>query len=443
MKPIRPMPVESFSARGRWRAHSVCALGVVLTILAPAISGRAEQSLSNLRQQETALVNVIESCTPAFVFIGGGSGFIISKEGLILTNEHVVAVGNGKAPRTEIQVVLTGGRHMMADVLGHDPGGDLALLKLREPPGVEPMRLGDSGKLKVGQRVFALGDPFLLASDERFLKGAPPTYEPSISYGIISALHRFSDTYFDAIQVDVAVNRGNSGGPLINLDGEVIGINGKIETRFEIGINTGVGYAIPMRQIQRFLGPLENAEGDEVHHGSILGLVLHERAQDTPGLPVRSVEPESLAERIGFRRGDRILELAGHAVPTRYRYQGILGTYPAGSEVSVRVARGSETIELQAPLVEDGPAFLGLDPAINAAGVRVRRVDPGRAASRGGVKRDDVIVALDGNEVRNIPDLRRLVNKRRPGEVVRLTLVRMNDTVELEVRLGGKGTQTR
>src|SRR4029453_12127126 len=111
--------------------------------------------------------------------------------------------------------------------------------------------------------------PFLLGSKNLFLDVAPPDYEPSASLGIVSALHRFSDSYTDAIQVDVAVNRGNSGGPLLTLDGKVVGINGKIETRFDTGVNTGVGYAIPVSQILRFLEPMKHAGGGIVRHGMV------------------------------------------------------------------------------------------------------------------------------------------------------------------------------
>src|SRR5262249_40593501 len=162
----------------------------------------------------------------------------------------------------------------------------------------------------------------------------------------------------DAIQVDVAVNRGNSGGPLLTLDGKVMGINGKIETRFEFGINTGVGYAISSNQIQRFLEPLKSAGGNNVRHGTILGLGPAERADGKAGLLVDKVDAGSAAARSGVKAGDLILSIDGLQVLSRTRYHGILGTFPAGQEVGVKLARGSESLEVKVPLVEPGtPAF--------------------------------------------------------------------------------------
>ena len=251
------------------RRRPLACFSFVLFDLAAAATGAPAMEMpagpvADLRELERQVMQVIEKTAPAFVFIEGCSGFLVSADGLILTNEHVVA---GKQ---ELTVQLVGGRQLQADVLGHDPGGDLALLKLRDSSGVPALELGDSDALRVGEPVIALGDPFLLGSSSIFLGAAPASYEPSASLGVVSALHRFSDTYFDAVQVDVAVNRGNSGGPLLNLAGKVVGINGKIETRFETGINTGVGYAIPANQIRRFFEPLKGAEGGRVNHGTIL-----------------------------------------------------------------------------------------------------------------------------------------------------------------------------
>ena len=397
------------------------------------------EPIASLRVVEAAVTRVIAECSPAFVFIGGGSGFVVSEEGLVLTNEHVVAAHSADQP---LEVFLSGGKRLLADVLGHDPGGDLALLKLKEPPGVKPLTLGDSTKVRIGERVVALGDPFLLASDELFIPHAPPSYQPSASLGIISALHRFSDTYCDAIQVDVAVNRGNSGGPLLNLAGEVIGINGKIETRLEIGINTGVGYAIPSNQIRRFMGPLANAEGGIVHHGTIRGLRVAERAGESGGLRILSVRANSVAERAGFLKRDRIIEVQGLPVPTRHRFRGIIGTFPSGFDVYVVVRRGVETIRLSAPLIERGSAFLGIETKKSDNGVFVVKVHPGTAAARGGILQGDVIRRFAEEDVGSSLDLVRMIRERTAGELVRIQLTREDQNVEVEVRLGGLGQRS-
>jgi len=270
----------------------------------------------------------------------------------------------------------------------------------------------------------------------------PPDYEPSASLGIVSALHRFSDTYTDAIQVDVAVNRGNSGGPLLTLDGKVVGINGKIVTRFEFGINTGVGYAIPSNQIKRFLEPLKSAGGGVVRHGTIFGLVPAERADGKAGLPVDRVDAGSLAEKAGFKMGDLILTIEGASVRSRTRYHGILGTFPAGREVSVQVARGSESLEVKTPLVEPGsPAFLGLKTSTvdgEGGGLTVIEVEPGAPAERAGVKEKDVILLFDGKKVVLPTELVILLKARAAGDEVTLELLRDGKPMELKVRLGGR-----
>ena len=397
------------------------------------------EPIASLRLVEVEVTRVIAECSPAFAFIGGGSGFVVSEEGLVLTNEHVIA---GHPADRPVEVFLSGGKRFLADVLGHDPGGDLALLKLREPPGVKPLTLGNSADVSVGERVVALGDPFLLASEELFIPHAPPSYQASASLGIISALHRFSDTYCDAIQVDVAVNRGNSGGPLLNLAGEVIGINGKIETRLEIGINTGVGYAIPSNQIRRFMGPLANAEGGIVHHGTIRGLRVAERAGESGGLRILRVRANSVAERAGFLKRDRVIEVEGLPVPTRHRFRGVIGTFPSGSDVYVTVQRGDQTIRLLAPLIERGNAFLGIETKKSENGVLVVKVHPGTAASRGGIVQGDVIRRFAREDVSSSVDLIRLIRQRTAGELVQIQLVREDKRVEVEVRLGGFGQRS-
>jgi len=183
-----------------------------------------------------------------------------------------------------------------------------------------------------------------------FFGRVPPDHEPSASLGVVSAIHRYSDIYSDAIQVDVAVNRGNSGGPLLTLDGKAVGINGKIETRFAFGINTGVGYAIPSNQIKNFLDALKGAGGGLVRHGVLPGLGVAERAADKRGLEVIEVQKGTGAEKAGFQKGDLILSIEGYPIVTRNRIRGVLNTFPAEREITVKVARGSEIKDLKVKL---------------------------------------------------------------------------------------------
>jgi len=453
MEPRRRARSET-GARPRTRARTgtfASAIAVAMLFAAVPVLGREATSppsqldaLRALERQQTAVVARTKS---AFVFIkavqagrrvtgvSSGSGFVVSADGFVLTNHHVVEGAE------EIDAFLTGGRFFKADVVGRDPMGDIALLKLRGARELPFLVLGDSARVRPGQRVFALGDPFLIGSDVVFVSQAPPNFEPSVSTGIVSAVHRYSEMYNDAIQVDLAVNRGNSGGPLLSLDGDVIGINGKIEVRFWVGINTGVGYAVPSNQIARFLGPLRAAEGGMVLHGTIRGLRVGERADDAPGLPVVAVEAATPAAKSGFRAGDHLVSIGGLRVPTRSRYFGVLGTFPAGEAVTAEVMRDGAVVELALTLVAPGKPLLGLVPQAldgDARGVRVKSVSAGGPASRVGLREGDVIVGFDGAAIDSTTDLKSRLEKSLPGDRVVLRVRRASETLELEVMLGGR-----
>jgi serine protease Do len=423
---------------------------LLIVVATSAVSLRAKEptELELLLEAQAKQVAVIEKAKPAFVFLKGiqggrringiasGSGFCISPDGLVLTNNHVVEGAS------DVEAFISGGRFFKADIVGRDPMGDIALLKLRNAKNLPYLKLGDSSKLRPGQRVFALGDPFLIGSDIIFASGAPPNFEPSVSAGIVSAVHRYSDMYNDAIQVDLAVNRGNSGGPLLTFDGKVVGVNGKIEVRFYVGINTGVGYAVPSNQIARFLDPLKSASGGVVLHGTIRGLRVGERVDGQPGLLVTGVKDSTPASEAGFHAGDYLVRLGGLIVPTRSRYFGILGTYPAGEKVVIEVKRGEGQKTLTAILVAPGKPYLGLVPKStdeddDLKGVRVKSVTKAGPASQGGLKADDVIVIFGGEKIASTTDLKALLGKRLPGDEVTVKVVRDGKPVELKVTLGG------
>ncbi|MBI4600502.1 MAG: trypsin-like peptidase domain-containing protein [Planctomycetes bacterium] len=423
-------------------ARQAAAAALLAWTLAPAVSA---SEVDDLRELERRVSGAIEAARRAFVFLAGGSGFLIGSDGsggYVLTNAHVVADA-ADAGRTAFAVHLTGGKPFVADLVGRDPEGDVALLKLRGDPGVPPIELGDSEALRPGQQVIALGDPFLLASESLFLERPPPDYEPSASLGVVSAVHRSSDTYTDAIQVDAALNRGNSGGPLLTLEGKAVGINGKIEMRFDTGTNTGVGYAIPTSQVQRFLEPLRNAGGGIVRHGVVLGVEVAERSGDLPGLPVKSVKGGSPAEAAGLRAGDVVLSVEGLPVRSRTRFAGIAGTYPAGHPLALRVARGAGEHTLRVPLVEHGRLpFLGLQTKTDEApdgGARVVKVIPGSPADRAGLRVDDVIVSLAGRRVMTHTDLELTLLGRAAGDIVDVSVQRDAKSLDLKVLVGGRG----
>jgi len=181
----------------------------------------------------------------AFVFIGGGSAVLISPDGWFLTNHHV-----GGTMDKGTTVWLSDGRSFRAKLVCTDPVGDLALFKLQDVKEKLPhVEFGDSDALEVGQYVVAVGNPFGLATTP-----APDRRRyPSVSLGVVSARHRYQQNYGDCIQTDAAVNPGNSGGPLVTLDGRLVGINGRIATRYMNRVNSGVGFAIAANQVKRFL----------------------------------------------------------------------------------------------------------------------------------------------------------------------------------------------
>ena len=392
-------------------------------------------ALEEMRRLEADLTAVADRVMDSFVFIQGGSGFLISEDGYILTNEHVVARPGGGLT-SEVIVTFRRGKQLRADVVGHDPGGDVALLKLRKPPGRPALEFGNSDALDIGQRVIAVGDPFLVGSEERFLRLAPPDYEPAVSLGVVSALHRYSEGYPDAIQVDAAVNPGNSGGPLLTLDGKVVGINGKIENPFGVGINAGIGYAVPINQIKRFLEPLKQADGGVVRHGGLPGLSVGRRAGRTTGLPVEGVKPGSAADRFGFKRSDRLLTLAGHPITTVNRFNGVVLSYPEGSELTARVLRAGKTLELPVVLYANDRPYLGVEIDRTDEGLRIASVVKGGPAARAGVRGGDLVRSLGDKETTSADDLRQALEEKHPGSSIRAKVERDGKALELDIVLG-------
>lgn len=324
-----------------------------LALLLLALAQDEDQDLRRLRAFQERLKDVIDRVKPAYVFIGGGSGVCISEDGWILTNHHVA----GDTGRTH-RVFFTGGKSYNATVIGHDPLGDISLLKINGARGLPFCELGDSDKLKVGQHVIAVGNPFLLGNGPGGVAqggmGKPEgNWEPTVTFGIISALHRFKEWYMDAIQTDAQINPGNSGGPLITLDGKVIGINGRIEPRQLLRVNTGVGYAIPSNQIKRYLPHLK--KGGRVYHGYIDGIVITECGSEQyensgeygDGVLVAGVQHPSPASEAGLQIGDIIVEVAGYRIFNTNRLYGVLGTFPQNETVTVKVRRGTEIKELR------------------------------------------------------------------------------------------------
>ena len=264
---------------------------------------------------------------------GGGSGVIISPDGYAITNFHVTAPCGAA-----MKCGLADGRFLDAVLVGLDPGGDIALIKLlgddKEPFPVA--EFGDSDAVRVGDWVYVAGNPFLLADN----------FRPTVSYGIISGTHRYQYPagtlleYADCLQTDAAVNPGNSGGPLFNNEGRLLGLNGRCSFEKRGRVNVGVGYAVSINQIKRFVSHLKS--GRLVDHAS-LGAVV---STDPDGrVIVDDILEDSDAYRRGLRYGDEIVRFGGRDISTANAFKNALGTYPEGWRVPIVFRRDGKERE--------------------------------------------------------------------------------------------------
>lgn len=389
-----------------------------------------DETLARARRFEGAVVATVERALSAFVKVGGASGVVISPEGEVLTNHHV-AGGRGSW-----EVTFPTGERYRAKLLGTDPQGDLALLRIEGGEDFPHVPLGDAEDIRVGKDALAFGNPFGLSEGG----------SPSVSLGIISAIHRYQGFYGDSIQVDTPVNPGNSGGPLLNLEGEIIGICGRMAWRPEFAprVSTGAGFAIPVTQVRNFL-PILRTEGAEAAHGEIEGLDL---GWEGGAVVVTGVKKDSAAEKAGFEKGDRILRAAGEPVTTPDRCRGILSTYPAGTSIRFRIRREGQVREMDASLGgrpyrgvggrqgDEPEPFIGITYGrATLEGVEVWEVAPDSPAAKAGVKKGDRITAFRGKPAEGPLQLERLLYRSRVGEELDLEIVREGRMIHLKVKV--------
>ena len=353
---------------------------------------------------------------------GLGSGVIIDPQGYVLTNEHVVADAE------KITVTMTDGREFTGTVKGKDPRGDLAIVKI-EAKDLPVVTLGDSSQLKAGQWVVALGNPLGLAG----IGPSAQTFgsEPTLSVGIISALHRqlprtskYDRDYSDLVQTDATINPGNSGGPLVNLGGQVIGVNVAIIT----GPGNAYGFAIPINKAKTILDTL--VEGKQVIYGW-LGIQIQDITPDVAeyyklserkGVLVYQVLPEGPASRAGVKDGDIVAAFDGKPVQHSRQLIDLVSTTKAGRRVQLEILREGkpQTLEVEigarpadveaagahasgeswrglrvGPLAPEQLERLGLDSG--TTGVLVVDVESGSPADQAGLHEGDVINELKGS----------------------------------------------
>lgn len=378
---------------------------------------------------------------------GFGSGFIISEDGYILTNAHVVDNAS------EIRVGLDNRREFEAELIGSDPTTDVALLKIAAKQDLPTVRMGDSDTLAVGEWVLAIGSPF--------------GFEATATQGIVSALSRSlpSDNYVPFIQTDVAVNPGNSGGPLFNTDGEVVGINSQIYSRS--GGYQGLSFAIP---INVAIGIADQLKEQGFATRGWLGVTIQNVDQALAesfgltrpqGALVAEVSDDSPAEKAGLERADIILEFDGKPVAYSSALPPLVGSVRPGESVPVEVLRDGErqTIDVTiepldeervasaAPAVEEKASRLGvvvgaldddqLEELGVEAGVVVSEVMPGSAAEEAGIMSGDVILALNRKDVDSPDALAELVQDAPSDKSVPLLVQRNGSPTFLALTLPG------
>lgn len=359
---------------------------------------------------------------------GIGSGFIVSRDGYVLTNAHVVAGEDGDAALSEVTVTLIDKREFKGKVVGIDRRTDVALLKI-DAQDLPAVKIGNAEDTRVGEWVVAMGSPF--------------GFDNTVTAGIVSAKARRlpDETYVPFIQTDVAINPGNSGGPLFNLAGEVIGINSQIYSRS--GGFMGISFAIPIDVAM-------NIKDQLVEHGRVqrgrLGIAIQGVDKDLAqsfGLPeahgalVASVEPGSAADKAGLQAGDVVLSVDGRRIDESAELPRVIGEKRPGTRVKMEIWRDGRSRSVSATLdelkaetlasvgepvpsqVESLGEKFGLTARSLSAqeiaelelrgGVLVEGVDG--PAARAGLERGDVIIAVNNQVVTNVAELRTALDR--------------------------------
>src|SRR5690554_2704533 len=374
-----------------------------------------------------------------------GSGFIVSKDGYVLTNNHVVEGAD------EVIVRLNDRREFKAVIVGTDPRSDMAVLKIDNGDDLPVVSVGRSQDLKVGEWVFAIGSPF--------------GFDYTVTAGIVSALGRSlpSENYVPFIQTDVAINPGNSGGPLFNLDGEVVGINSQIFTRS--GGFMGLSFAIPINVAMDVADQLR--DDGQVRRGW-LGVMIQPVSRDLAesfgmespsGALIADLDPEGPAAEGGLQAGDVILEVDGSRVHDSSTLPRLIGRTAPGSEVELELMRDGERRQLTVTVgdwpdaeqatasrpEESRQARLGISVAeLERAererlgiegGVRVRELDPDGAAAAAGIRPGDILVSLDHRGVSSPGQLVELVGELPTDRAVPVRLYRDGRSLFVALRL--------
>ena len=380
---------------------------------------------------------------------GLGSGFIISKDGYVVTNNHVIE----KA--TDIDVVLQNGDKFKAEVIGKDPKTDLAVLKFEPEEELQAVTLGNSDNLRIGDWVIAIGNPFGLGY--------------TVTAGIVSAKGRSLGfgVYDDFIQTDAPLNPGNSGGPLFNMQGDVVGVNTAIVARGQ-----GIGFSIPINMAEFVINQLkENGKVVRGWLGVYVQKITPEIAssfdlEEDEGALVSDVEPGSPADQAGIKRGDVIVKFDGKNVEDITDLTTSTAVAPPGSEATLTIIEEGKTKEVTVKLGEvptdstaeseesdEGGDSLGIKVRNLTAkvakrykieegdGVVVSRVENGSIAAEAGIKQGDVIVEIDKKEVTNVGEYNSALEGIKAGGTALFLVKRGDNTIYVAIRVPGDGKE--
>ena len=345
-------------------------------------------------------------------FMALGSGVIIdAAKGYVVTNNHVVDNANS------IKVQLSDGRTFDAKVVGKDPRSDIALIQIQDPKNLTAIKIADSDALRVGDYTVAIGNPFGLGE--------------TVTSGIVSALGRSglnAENYENFIQTDAAINRGNSGGALVNLNGELIGINTAILA--PDGGNIGIGFAIPSNMVKNLTSQM--VQYGQVKRGE-LGIIDTElnselakamKVDAQRGAFVSQVMPNSSAAKAGIKAGDVITSLNGKPISSFAALRAEVGSMPIGSKVTLGLLRDGKPVNVSLELqqssqnqVDSSTIFSGIEGAEMSnkgadKGVVVNNVKANSPAARIGLKKGDVIMGANQQPVKNIAELRKILDSK-------------------------------
>jgi serine protease Do len=370
-----------------------------------------------------------------------GSGFLIDREGHILTNNHVVEKAD------DIKVTLTSGKTYTAKVIGRDPSTDIALIKIEAKSELPTAVLGDSDKLEVGEWVMAIGNPFGL--------------EHTVTVGVVSAKGRTigAGPYDNFIQTDASINPGNSGGPLINSRGEVIGINSAI-----IASGQGIGFAIPVNMARDIIRQLKDS--GKVTRGW-MGVQIQPLTEDLAksfglterkGALVAGVISGDPADKAGLKSGDIIVRYEGRVVESEKDVVNWVGNTPPDKEVELRVLRDGKELgiklrvgrksdkETDEAAVDSDKGKLGLTVQDltdelsqklgieGVSGVLVSEVESGSPADEGGIQKMDVIVEVNRQAVKNVRQFREALARVEADQIALFLVKRQGATLFLAVK---------